>query len=478
MSEPSASRALEVIDRAHVQRRALDAAEAAAWVEFAVGYDSLGGRRVGYAGEGTPAVDEFVALELAAAVRRREASVRVQLEELLDLAFRLPRLWELVGAARVPVWVGRMVARHTRALSSELAGWVDATLAPFAERLGTGRLEEFCVALVAQADPVRAAAARERAKNWRGVEIVPTSDQAEGVRQLHGLLDTADAVSLDAALEQLAGILVRQGAGDPHSQLRATALGILATPARALALIQQDLTQPSFVEAPDTDNDTDSDSDVGGRGPGGCAGDACGTITVDPDRLLPHATLVVHLSDQAIGDPHGICRVEGVGPVPVGQLHDMVGHTRVRVLPVFDPDGVVPVDSYEIPLPVRRAVLLRHPFELFPYSSNSNAGCDLDHTDPWRADGPPGQTRPDNLGPFRRRPHRAKTHAGWRLRTPAPGVFVWTTPLGRIYTLTPDGLTHTGPPPEGWRKPAAARPPEPGPPGDPPPMLFPDLPAA
>jgi hypothetical protein len=186
----------------------------------------------------------------------------------------------------------------------------------------------------------------------------------------------------------------------------------------------------------------------------------------------------VHLSDQAIGDPHGICRVEGVGPVPVGQLHDMVGHTRVRVLPVFDPDGVVPVDSYEIPLPVRRAVLLRHPFELFPYSSNSNAGCDLDHTDPWRADGPPGQTRPDNLGPFRRRPHRAKTHAGWRLRTPAPGVFVWTTPLGRIYTLTPDGLTHTGPPPEGWRKPAAARPPEPGPPGDPPPMLFPDLPAA
>jgi hypothetical protein len=452
-------------------------------------------------------VDEFVALELAAALRRREASVRVQLVELLDLAYRLPRLWELVGRAALPVWLGRLVARHTRPLSAALAGWVDATLAPFAERLGSGRLEAFCVALVAQADPVRAAAARERARNWRGVELVPPGDPAMGVRELHGLIDTADAFLLDAALEQLAGILARTGANDPHSQLRATALGILATPARALAMIQQDLTQPALVDphAGATDagragvdaNTTLADAgsevpvaepdDQGGpfgragtgRGPAGCAGTGCGTITVDPDRLLPKATLVVHLSDAAIGDPHGICRVEGVGPVPVGQLHDLLGHTRVKVQPVFDPDGVVPVDCYEIPIPARRAVLLRHPFELFPYSSASNAGCDLDHTDPWRAAGPPGQTRPDNLGPFRRRPHRAKTHAGWSLRTPAPGMFVWTTPLGRTYTLTPDGLTHTGPPPDGWRG-ARARPPS-GPenvPGDPPPMLLPDLPAA
>jgi hypothetical protein len=334
MSEASALTALEAIDRAQEQRRVLDAAEAAAWVEFAVGYDSLGGRRVCYAGDGTPAVDEFVALELAAALRRREASVRVQLVELLDLAYRLPRLWELVGRAALPVWLGRLVARHTRPLPAALAGWVDATLAPFAERLGSGRLEAFCVALVAQADPVRAAAARERARNWRGVELVPSVDPAMGVRELHGLIDTADAFLLDAALEQLAGILARTGATDPHSQLRATALGILATPARALVMIQQDLTQPALVE-PHAGATAHSGSELPvaepadqggpfgragtGRGPAGCAGTACGTITVDPDRLLPKATLVVHLSDAAIGDPHGICRVEGVGPVPVGR---------------------------------------------------------------------------------------------------------------------------------------------------------------
>jgi hypothetical protein len=204
----------------------------------------------------------------------------------------------------------------------------------------------------------------------------------------------------------------------------------------------------------------------------------CGTITVHPDRLLPKATLVVHLSDAAIGDPRGICRVEGIGPVPVGQLHQLLGHARVRVLPVFDPDGVVPVDSYEIPAATRRAVLLRHPWEMFPYSTASHTGCDLDHTDPWRPDGPAGQTRPDNLTPLRRPPHRAKTHADWKLRTPAPGIFVWTTPLGRRYTLTPDGLTHTGPPPDTWSNPARPPSADAGPPGEPPPMLLPDLPAA
>lgn len=74
----------------------------------------------------------------------------------------------------------------------------------------------------------------------------------------------------------------------------------------------------------------------------------------------------------------------------------------------------------------------------FPYSSRPSARLDLDHTWPYRWDGTPGQTDPDNLGPLGRRVHRGKTRAGWQLRQPHPGLFTWRSPLGRHYRITPD----------------------------------------
>ncbi len=111
---------------------------------------------------------------------------------------------------------------------------------------------------------------------------------------------------------------------------------------------------------------------------------------------------------------------------------------------MFNPDGIIRVDDYEIPAPMRRAVLQRHRFEIFPYGARTTASLDLDHTRPyqWGEDWRPGQTDPDNLGPLRRKSHRAKTHAGWRLAQPEPGTFTWTSPLGRRYLVTTAGLTN------------------------------------
>ncbi len=123
---------------------------------------------------------------------------------------------------------------------------------------------------------------------------------------------------------------------------------------------------------------------------------------------------------------------------------------------MFNPNGITPVDAYEIPGRLRRAVLLRHPFEVFPYSSYPSTGLDLDHTTPYRWSGTPAQTRTDNLGPLRRKTHRAKTHAGWRLSQPEPGRYTWTSPLGRRYVVTPTGLTIDGrhaPGAEPWTNP-------------------------
>ncbi|MDA8438517.1 MAG: hypothetical protein M0Z51_06610, partial [Propionibacterium sp.] len=41
----------------------------------------------------------------------------------------------------------------------------------------------------------------------------------------------------------------------------------------------------------------------------------------------------------------------------------------------------------------------------------------------------------DNLSPISRRAHRAKTHGGWRLQQPIPGVLIWRSPYGHTYLV-------------------------------------------
>lgn len=56
--------------------------------------------------------------------------------------------------------------------------------------------------------------------------------------------------------------------------------------------------------------------------------------------------------------------------------------------------------------------------------------CDLDHTRDHARGGP---TVRANLGPGCDRHHPLKHGRGWRLRQPAPGFFVWTSPLRQVY---------------------------------------------
>ncbi|MFZ1409867.1 MAG: hypothetical protein WAS07_00235, partial [Micropruina sp.] len=45
----------------------------------------------------------------------------------------------------------------------------------------------------------------------------------------------------------------------------------------------------------------------------------------------------------------------------------------------------------------------------------------------------------NNLGPTSRRPHRAKTHSGWEVSQPFPGIFYWTSRLGFRYQVDATG---------------------------------------
>lgn len=189
---------------------------------------------------------------------------------------------------------------------------------------------------------------------------------------------------------------------------------------------------------------------------------------MDPDRLLPHATVYVHISQESfLRGTGGVARFEnGIGPVTLEQAVEFLGHRRVTLKPVIDLARQVPVDAYEVPARLREAVRLARPASVFPYSTSTAASMDLDHTKPYLPmprGGKPGQTGLHNLAPLRRFEHRVKTHArGWIHRQPAPGVYLWRNRYGYWYRVDPTGTHPLGKRPDL----AEHQPPEHQPPAD------------
>ena len=148
------------------------------------------------------------------------------------------------------------------------------------------------------------------------------------------------------------------------------------------------------------------------------------------------AEIVAHIYPDS---PH-CASIDDGGSVPVAQLASMLAHTRVTIRPVLDYSSLPAGDRHDPTSTMRRALLQREPFEVFPYSNTPSTSCDLDHTVPYEEGGSAGQTNLANLGPLSRSVHRAKTHAGWDLDQPEPGVYQWTTPLGFRYDVV-NGIT-------------------------------------
>lgn len=66
----------------------------------------------------------------------------------------------------------------------------------------------------------------------------------------------------------------------------------------------------------------------------------------------------------------------------------------------------------------------------------------VDHTIPWskrRSDRGEKQSRVGNYGPMTGFHHRIRTHGGWAVRQPFPGVYLWRDPYGATYLVD-----HTG----------------------------------
>lgn len=418
-----------------------------------------GDRLVSGGADGTPQVSEFAALEIAALWNEGVEGVDGRIHQALDLRHRFPRLWRLAMDADLPVWVAAKITMKASPLSREAAAHLDEQLADVVGNLPASRLLRLADGLVLKLTPPDLAEEiRAGGHDRRGVWVRQRpEDRATTIASLSAVLDAGDADAVEQQVRRIARILAQGGDRRGLDDRRATALGVLAFPARALQLLQASI----LDQLP-----TDAGESWGPCPAAGQAGHLCGRITVDPDRLLPTAQLVVHLTHAAIAtqcvtgrdtgergvSPDGrdaVARVERIGPVLVDWLSDLLAHHRVSLRPVLDAGTITPVDSYEIPERMREAVGYRQPYDCFPGSTRRTShGCDLDHTEPYRPGGPPGQTSLDNLSPISRRAHRAKTHGGWRLQQPIPGVLIWRSPYGYTYLVTAGHSIRIGSPHE------------------------------
>jgi hypothetical protein len=382
-------------------------------------------------GDGTPPVREHAIPELAMARETHPATTRALMADGLDLVHRLPLTWSVVEAGECEPWVARKVAVLSRALLDDQVSKVDRAVARAIAGHAPSTVLEVARAKVIEADPETHRAERERSRHERYVRL-SRSDEF-GYRHLIARVTAGDAAWLDAMVDRVADILgTTMGADHNHDELRSIALGWLARPVDLLRLLLEH-------------TDTDSPAGAAPAWATDDLADTVGRLTAMPARRLARlrgrGQLFVHLTDEALRTGTGVARVEGVGPIDVLQLHEVMGHADVTVTPVLDLRMRRRVDAYEHPEVVKDHVWVQTGGDCFPFTPRSATrdGVDFDHAVPYDDTGPPGQTGPHNSGPLRRRHHRTKTHGGLTTRVVGPGRHLWRTPHGQAFLVD-----HTG----------------------------------
>lgn len=406
--------------------RAAQASQAAVILELAQQSDWTGGDefemnagrliRIGF--DGTPLVDEALPLEIAALYGISQVAAVGLIEDVVNLHWRHEVLWSAVIEGRMPLWQARKLAQTAAKFGMKPGecSLTDDRVAPLIGSVGWGRIQARYRAAIVQVVPGKVIAYQQGRQQTRHVTTGTDADDPT-VSWMSALADTGDVRAFEHLLGLVTTALIELGDTDPVDIVRSKALGRMADPEGVLALL--DGVDTETMEA---------------------------SLTEKPRRRRhrPSAQVFVHVAADHL-QHDGIARVERLGAVLVDDLARIVGHHRIKLTPVVNLGGAEPVvDAYEVPDRMRDLVVARDRYDAFPYSCREARGLDLDHTVPYAA-GVAGQTRPSNLGPLSRRAHRAKTHAGWRLEQPCPGVFWWRSPRGQVFRVGPGGTTDLTP---------------------------------
>ncbi|WP_183092443.1 hypothetical protein [Nocardioides stalactiti] len=394
-----------------------------------------GDRLLRIGGEGTPEVSELCFAELAIARFAGAVSTENYAASVLDLTHRLPLLWAAVQRLQVEAWVALKIAKDSRRLAKDKVAKVDAAVAAAVQE-SPARLLAIAEAKIIEADPEQHRALVEADAQRTGVWLSKrrqgdTIDEVTGepaTLRVSAKLSGGSAIRCDENIDDLARAIFDHTEPDDdghrptHAECRVAAFEMLTTdPHQAVAFLDELDAGPVEEESP--------------------APSAPPAPSASPKRPRRPAKIVVHVTDRVLcGQVPGVAQVEGVGPIVLDQLSELVDGREVLVQPVIDLGETKSVNGYEHPTAVKERTLLRTRGDVFPHSTSRGLQrLDHDHATPYVSGGPPGQTGDHNDAPLTRKHHRAKTHQGYQVHQLALGAYRWVTPHGLARLVTASG---------------------------------------
>lgn len=413
--------------------------------------------------EGVPEVSAVAVAELAVALEMSTESGRRLVSDVLELAYRLPCVWERVLDGRVMVWQARRIAVLTHPLARLAARFVDRQLAAVIGRIGMGQVERLVAEAVARYDHALSVERIRHDGDDRGVEIELDRVGLDGIVPVSARLDLPDAIALDAAVGHAATELAALGCRDTLPARRARGLGDLAR--EHLSLWQQDAPSGRVVVDTAAGTITPVERLAGRNGndaaPGGArrlgAGRE-GRHEGDEVRARSRASrrqlvLHVHLTDATIRGGRGagpLGRVDDSNtPISAEAIRRWCGdpHTKLTVLPVLDLGERLHHAGYEVPDRMREQVIGRDVTCVYPGCHAPARRCDLDHIVPYDHEQPArgGPTETANLAALCRRHHNLKTSGRIGYVRTEVGEYVWHFPTGTRSRRDPFGTWDTEP---------------------------------
>jgi hypothetical protein len=212
----------------HAVKVAAEAGELAAIHELCLLHNAVDEDAFGEAAEnlihhgadGTPAVAEYLALEVGALLGIADSSAAALLGRVLNCALRHPLLWEAVQTEAVEWHRAREVVDEVTGsgLSAEAAQWVDQRITPLLMTLPRHRLRRKLLGLVALADPALARQRELKARINRPVTFwAPTilADPEQALNLLNGGAPTSKRRAMTVILH-----LSDASLADPESVAR------------------------------------------------------------------------------------------------------------------------------------------------------------------------------------------------------------------------------------------------------------------
>lgn len=371
---------------------------------------------------GIPQIRWDCAASFSAANHMSTTGGRAYLRDALILCHRLPGIYRRTLTGAVPVHKARKIAQACIGKAPDVVEYLDAKFAPIADTSGLVTVDRMLAEAELALHPEQAEHDRLDALQKRSVFFDRDQDLTltNGLAEMVINTDWADLAHFDLTINAIAEALKHTEEGEDESldTRRALAVGVLADPDRAAALLAE--------------HETTS-----------------GT----PRRTLD---LIVHLTADTLRGASNVATGADGRVFVADQVRDWAArpdtHITVRGLIDLTPtthehEGE---DHYRPSKTLSESVVLRDQTCVFPFCRRPAKACDLDHICPFRES---GRTCECNLAPLCRHHHQLKTHAGWRYRPIEPGVYLWSDTHGQRFLRTPDGtVDQTSDPDESFKR--------------------------